>query len=150
MSDQFNKLKELKEMLDNGIITEDEFSKMKAEILLEKSEPFQEKNQAIPESAQNVQAKTSQRRTGVGWPEILAVLFGLIGGFIYLFTKQKIGKKLLILFLSFISHGFYVAIGDTNPSPNTAEVSESNPQPVATQPATQAQKLIPLGTFVDV
>jgi len=61
----------------------------------------------------------------VGWPEILSVLFGIIGGLAYLFTKQPTTKKIVIFVLSLLANVVYGFLPD---EPQTATTNSQEPQ----------------------
>jgi len=67
------------------------------------------------ESSQGTQTESSQNpRTGVGWQEIIAVLFGIVGGLIYFIaTKQPKNKKVFVFVLASVLN----FIGMLIPSP---------------------------------
>ena len=54
-------------------------------------------------------------------------MFGIIGGLGYLFTKQPIAKKLVILVLSFLANGVYASLSN-NPQTATTNSQESQIQ----------------------
>ena len=89
----------------------------------------------------------------MGWPEILSVLFGIIGGLAYLFTKQPIVKKLVILVLSFLANGVYVSLSN---DPQTATTNSQEPQvqesddSQRTTTSSQESQAQSIGTFADV
>jgi hypothetical protein len=139
MTDQIEKLKELKQMLDDNLITKEEFAEMKANLLQANSE--ESKNQSSDQ--------VPKKRTGISWPEVLGVLFGLPGGLVYLFTKQNLGKKLTVLVLSFIVNGIYASVSGTNESLD-ANIANSNQQPVTEQAQSQTDQITPVGNFADV
>lgn len=137
MADKAAKIKELKQLLDEGSITEEEFSQMKADLIKEDTTTVQD--------SQTSKNASDKKRTGVSWPELLGVLLGPIGGIGYLFTKQGILKKIVILFLSFIASGIYASISDS-PSPNGTNSSNSGEE----QSSTPADSAISVGTFSSV
>lgn len=134
----FDKIKELKQMLDEGSITEEEFLQMKANLLKEETSTVQ--NSQFPDK------KPEQKRKGVSWPEVLGVLLALIGGIGYLFTKQGLLKKIAVLFLSFIATGIYLTSLSDSPSPSGTNSSSSGEQ----QSSTTEDSAISVGTFSDV
>ena len=155
MTDNFEKIKELKQMLDEGFITEEEFSQMKADLLSDSSKS--------DEDEQPAQKTTKQPRKGISWPEILGVVFGPIGGLVYLFTKQGIVKKLAVLLLSFLAGGVYASLSDspettTNPTApsNSQQAPTSTPETTAPSNSQQAPTSTPettvitIGSFSDV
>lgn len=139
MTDNFEKIKELKQMLDEGFITEEEFSQMKADLLSDSSKS--------DEDEQPAQKTTKQPRKGISWPEILGVVFGPIGGLVYLFTKQGIVKKLAVLLLSFLAGGVYASLSDS-PETTTNPTAPSNSQQAPT--STPETTVITIGSFSDV
>jgi hypothetical protein len=129
MSDKIEKIKELKELLDSGSISEKEFEKMKADLLSE-GDP--------------AKAEQTEQRTGIGWQELVAVLFGIFGGLVYFSkAKQKFGKKVLVLLLSLIAQGLSCSV--LTPSDNTSTSSTSTQS--SSDPSSQnSEAVIPLGT----
>jgi hypothetical protein len=130
MSDNIEKIKQLKELLDSGSISEKEFEKMKADLLGNEN---------------SAESKSDELRSGIGWQEIVAVLFGILGGLIYFVkTKQKISKKVLVLLLSLISQSLSCSV--LTPSDTTQ--TPSSPSSASTQDTSSpvSEAVIPLGT----
>ncbi|AFZ51464.1 SHOCT domain-containing protein [Dactylococcopsis salina] len=119
MGNKFDKIKELKQMLDEGSITQEEFSQMKADLLSENS------NTEDSKASRSFQLDKGKERKGVGWPEVLSVLFGIYGGLGYLFTKQPTAKKLVILVLSFLATGVYASLEIAITNTQESQMQES-------------------------
>lgn len=106
-----SELQDLLELKNNGAINEEEFSQLKQVIL--------SKTLLKPE------------RTGVGWQEIVAVLFGMLGGAIYVASsKQSINKKAIVLSIAFLWSGICVGINSTAKSPSLLSNSTQTVNPV--------------------
>jgi hypothetical protein len=138
MSDKIERLQKLKQMLDDGTLSEGEYQKMKAEIV--------EEENSNASNTSNASTGNSQRRTGNSWQELLGVLLGPLGGIVYtIFTKQKLPKKLIVVVLSFIVGGFYIAF---TPEPETT----TNGQASSSQTGGKTQgnnNLISTGEWVE-
>jgi len=138
--DKVTKLSELKSLLDSGAISEEEFNKMKQELLASSDEP----------DKTNLHDTQLAVRQGIGWQEVVAVLFGIIGGVIYgLRAKQKLSKKLIVLLLALFSQGIsnaFLSGGD-----NSQTVSNPTETQVPAEQSSQPDAdVIPLGTPVNV
>ncbi|NJN61445.1 MAG: DUF4352 domain-containing protein [Coleofasciculaceae cyanobacterium RL_1_1] len=131
MSDKIEKIKELKELFDNGSISEKEFERMKADLLNE---------------GEAAKAEQVEQKTGISWQELVAILFGILGGLVYFAkAKQKFGKKVLVLILSLIVQGLSCSI--LTPSDNTSTSSSSTSTQSSSDPSSQSSEaVIPLGT----
>jgi hypothetical protein len=89
-----SELQDLLDLKNNGAINEEEFNQLKQVIL--------SKTLLNPE------------RTGVGWQEIVAVLFGILGGIIYVVgSKQRVNRKAIVFSIAFFWNGICAGI---NPS----------------------------------
>lgn len=77
-------------------------------------------------SSQGTQAEVPQNlRTGISWQEIIAVLFGIVGGLIYFIaTKQPKNKKVFVFVLASVLN----FIGMLIPSPQPTAVSQPDAQ----------------------
>ena len=152
MVDNVEKLKEIKQLLDEGAITEEEFSSLKAKLLSDQQN-LPDLNETKPNT------KSTTRREGISWPEILAVFFGLMGGLVYLFTKQRFSKKLVVFLLAFLWSGACSSIissssnqlvssksSETSPPPTKS--SETSPPPTKKQPTKSA--ITPINSFKKV
>lgn len=81
-------------------------------------------------------------RTGISWQEILAVVFGILGGGVYcIFTKQPASKKGIVFLASFLlwfaisALPSYEQASESESSPSQAEsnsASTSTPSPAIT------------------
>lgn len=133
MSDNIEKIKQLKELLDSGSISEKEFEKMKADLLGNEN---------------NAESKSDESRSRIGWQEIVAVLFGILGGLVYFSkTKQKIAKKILILLLSLISQGLSCSVLTPSDTTQTSSSSSTATTQDTSSPTSEEPKaVIPLGT----
>lgn len=101
MSDVIGKIKELQEMLQSGLITEQEFQKLKKRVLQQEKTEVISPNTTLDEN-RNIQKISSQIREDIGLPEVLGVLFGWIGACGYLFTKQPKKKKVKVVIFALL------------------------------------------------
>lgn len=83
----------LKEMLDKNLITEQEFHRLKDEIVSQQAAINDLPSNSFSTS-ENSQVNPTLVREGIGWPEVFAVLFSWIGVCAYLFTRQPRKKKI--------------------------------------------------------
>jgi hypothetical protein len=108
-----SELQDLLELKNNGAINEEEFSQLK-QVILSK-------------------ALLKPERTGVGWQEIVAVLFGMLGGIVYVSkAKQSINKKAIVLSVAFLWNGICVGINSSAKSPSLLSNPTQTANPVIT------------------
>jgi hypothetical protein len=106
-----SELKDLLDLKNNGAINEEEFDRLKKDML----------SKTLPKPV----------RTGNGWQEVLAVLFGILGGIFYAVgTKQSAKKKTVVFSIAFVWNMFISSLPTTN-SPSSPPIV-STPQSVQT------------------
>ena len=102
-------LQDLVNLKKEGAITEEEFNRLKQDIL----------------SKANVIQKPL--RTGIGWQEIVAVLFGIVGGLFYVARAKQSGRKKLIVFsLAFFWNMISLGINSPGKSPSSGSIQSAN------------------------
>lgn len=148
MTTKFEKIKELKQMLDEGCLTEEEFSQMKTDLIKESGQSNQYAQ--IPTKSYTPTDKS------VGWREIISVLLGPIGGIYYLFTNRSISRKIIVFLLSFVASGVYFSLlniqTDTAQTPLSSSQSKDSKSsnPSSKSEAGSQSSVIAVGTFGDV
>lgn len=148
MTTKFEKIKELKQMLDEGCLTEEEFSQMKTDLIKESDQ--------LNQYAQIPTKSYTPTDKSVGWREIISVLLGPIGGIYYLFTNRSINRKIIVFLLSFVASGVYFSLlniqTDTAQTPLSSSQSKDSKSsnPSSKSEAGSQSSVIAVGTFGDV
>ncbi|XGB42114.1 MAG: SH3 domain-containing protein [Nodosilinea sp. LVE1205-7] len=146
MTTRFDQIKELKQMLNEGLLTEGEFSQMKNDLLKE--------NDNLSQHDQKPTKSHVQTEKGVGWREVISVLIGPIGGIYYLFTHRSVSRKIIVLLLSFMASGLYLSLlnisaGTFQNSLSNSQSKQSKSSSASSSSKSQAE-VISVGTFGDV
>jgi hypothetical protein len=148
MTTKFEKIKELKQMLDEGCLTEEEFSQIKTDLIKESDQ--------LNQYAQIPTKSYTPTDKSVGWREIISVLLGPIGGIYYLFTNRSINRKIIVFLLSFVASGVYFSLlniqTDTAQTPLSSSQSKDSKSsnPSSKSEAGSQSSVIAVGTFGDV
>jgi Short C-terminal domain len=104
-----SELQDLVNLKKEGAITEEEFNQLKQDIL--------SKGNVIQQPL----------RTGIGWQEIVAVLFGIVGGLFYVARAKQSGRKKLIIFsLAFFWNMISLGINSPGKSPSSGSIQSAN------------------------
>lgn len=148
MTTKFDQIKELKQMLNEGLLTEEEFSHMKSDLIKESGH--------LSQPDQRPTKSHTQAEKSVGWREVVSVLIGPMGGIYYLFTNRSVARKIIVLFLSFIASGIYLSL--LNISTGTSQTPLSSGQPKESKSSSSSSKsgassqaqVVAVGTFGDV
>lgn len=148
MTSRFDQIKELKQMLNEGLLTEEEFSQMKGDLMKESDH--------LSQHDQRPTKSHKQTEKSVGWREVISVLIGPIGGIYYLFTNRSVARKIIVLLLSFMASGVYLSL--LNISAGTSQSLLSNGQikePKSSSSSSKSEagsqaKVVAVGTFGDV
>ena len=148
MTTKFDQIKELKQMLNEGLLTEEEFSHMKSDLIKESGH--------LSQPDQRPTKSHTQAEKSVGWREVISVLIGPMGGIYYLFTNRSVARKIIVLLLSFMTSGIYLSL--LNISSGTFQTPLSSGQPKEPKSSSSSSKsgassqaqVVAVGTFGDV
>lgn len=148
MTSRFDQIKELKQMLNEGLLTDEEFSQMKGDLMKESDH--------LSQHDQRPTKSHKQTEKSVGWREVISVLIGPIGGIYYLFTNRSVARKIIVLLLSFMASGVYLSL--LNISAGTSQSLLSNGQIKEPKSSSSSSKsdagsqaqVVAVGTFGDV